>query len=240
MTPQNIFDQIAAELGHETDSDVTAQMYRGYDRAREELTKVRGGKLKFLRDTQDVSVAAGTQYSTVNASVNLIRFAWNVTDEVVLEFHDEKAYRVNEGNGYPVAAESSEWGDVTGYMLDVAPSGGYKRIEWVPIPDASITIRLAFWKLLAEITSAEYSTEISDVPRQYHSALEAYTRWYTFRAIGKAPDIVNTAFQDWRRLYDECGNTENDTEERAVRFSSRAETDRKAHRQALGFAEGEY
>ena len=236
MTPGAIIAEIGAEVGALTDTDMTSVIRNGYNAARRRINTLKGGKLKFLRATQDLSLVADLQRSTLSSDTNVIWFAWNVTHDEEVEFHDEKVWRADYG--YQTTSDTGD--EVTGFLLDSPLSSGLKQIEWVPIPNSAQTIRVAYWKLLQDQTSSDDATEITDVPLAYHSFLEAYARWYTYRHIAKMKDMLEGAESDWKEQFAQMGAKEDDTTLRNLRIKTRAEIDRKDHRVALGFSEGEY
>jgi len=236
MTPNDVFAEVQAEVGTVADSDMTAVIQRGFNAARRRINTLKGGKLKFLRATQDIVVAANTQRSTMSTDTNMVWFVWNVTKAQEVEFHDEKVWRAE--HGYQAAADTGD--SIDGCLLDSALSSGLKQIEWTPIPASAQVVRVAYWKLLQDITSADYASEIADIPLQFHSLLEAYTRWYTYRHIAKMNDLLGGAERDWKEQFAEMGAKEDDTTLRDVKIRTRAEWDRVNHRTTLGLGQGEF
>jgi hypothetical protein len=236
MTPTAIMDEVKREVGAITDDDMTAVIQLGFNAARRKINNLKGGKLKFLRATQDLSVAANQQYSTLSSDTNIIWMAWNITHDQIVEFQDEKVWR--QDNGFQTATDTGA--EITDFLLDAPLSSGLKQIEWVPIPSGAQTVRLSYWKILQDTASADFGMEITDVPLQFHSFLEAYCRWYTFRHISKAQDLLAGAERDWKEQAAEMMAKEDDTSLRNLRIKSRAEVDRADHRADLGFSEGEY
>ena len=239
-TRREIREAIEAEIGHVRNSDLTAVINAGINKARRLIANLRGGKLKFLRAWGDLVFTANSRYSELPADARQVYFVWDVDNEAEIIFQDEHAYRQDADHfGYQ---PDSNTGDAPLVYLTDAPlaSSGSKQIELMPIPNTSGTGKVGYWKRLPDLTDAEDTDEIYDVPQEHHVAIEEYARYYTLRHLRSEPDVLATARGEHVAAFGEVLMTEDDTTRRQLRLRSWAERVRQQHRELINMPEGEY
>lgn len=235
-TRQSIREAILAELGHVDDANLTDAVNRGINVARRIISNLKGGKLKILRARETIVAALNTRYTALPADCRQVYLMYNLTDSAQVIFQDEHAWRAENG-----AQADDDIGDV-GYFLTDAPlsAAGLKQVEWVHIPDKNRDVQCFYWRTLPDLTDADDAVEITDLPLNFHYAIEAYARLYALRHVSAAADRRDDAKREWEIAAADVASTEDDTTLRSVRVKCWSETLRAQHRAAAGVPEGEY